>query len=224
MNTKRLLRCAILFSGRGSNLHAIANAVSLNQLPIAIVAAVTDRPASGGLKYALEYALPTWIIDPKQYKESKLYEQQLATTMDNGHVDLIILAGFMRILSGEFVTRYTGKIINLHPSLLPKYRGLNTHQHVIKNQDKVHGSSVHVVTPELDAGPVIAQYQMSVYPADTAIQLAERLMPHEHRLLLAVIALFTSRDVTVSEHTIRIDQHPLNEPLLLDRDIHWSIR
>lgn len=219
--TGQRMRCAILFSGRGSNLNAIAAAEKTGHLDIDIVAAITDRPTSPGIHHALEYALPVWIIDPKQYTEPGHFEQRLASAIDGSEADLIVMAGFMRILSDAFVQRYAGRMINLHPSLLPKYRGLNTHTRVLENSDTIHGASVHIVTPELDAGPVIAQYQMPVLAADTAASLAERLAPHEHRLLLAVIALFSTDSVSVSGNDIKVKQNTLTKPLLLDQDINW---
>lgn len=222
MSDNQRLRCAVLFSGRGSNLNAIAEAVRRQQLAIDIAAAITNQPASVGLQHALTHALPIWIIDPKQYTEKQSYEQRLAAAIDSSNADLIILAGFMRILSSAFVERYTGRLINLHPSLLPKYRGLDTHQRALDNHDSQHGASVHFVTPELDAGPVIAHYCMAIDAEDDALSLAQRLAPHEHRLLLAVIALFASASVSVSNDILCIDDQPLVKPLLLDQTIHWN--
>ena len=212
----------VLFSGRGGNLQAIASAIAAGQLNARIIAAISNRPSAAGLRHALAHRLPTHIIDHQLATDLQHCEQQLQHCIDTYAPDLIILAGFMRVLSPDFVQHYHGRIINLHPSLLPKYQGLNTHQRALDNGDDNHGASVHFVTPELDGGPVIANFTLSINNKDTATTLANRLAPQEHRLLLAVIALFSRHAIQLRNQTIYFDDQPLTCPLQLDSEIHWS--
>lgn len=215
------LSVAILFSGRGGNLHSLAAAIEQQQLNIRIRCAISNRPQAAGLRHAMHYALPTHIIDHREYQHKNAFEHALSKAIDAEPIDLIIMAGFMRVLSAEFVQRYSGKIINLHPSLLPKYRGLDTHQRALTAGDNEHGASVHLVEPELDNGPVIAQYRLPIEHNDTAQSLAERLAPHEHRLLQVVTALFAARVIQVDYNQITLNGQRLKQPLLLDRDLVW---
>ncbi len=217
------LPVAVLFSGQGTNLKTLAQAAANQQLNIAIRCAICNKPTAQGIQHALTHGLQTHIIDHRQYPDKPAFEQDLANALDAAQVELIILAGFMRILSAGFVQRFSGKMINLHPSLLPRHRGLDTHQRALAAGDREHGSSIHLVVPELDNGPVIAQYRMPIAPHDTPISLAQRLAPHEHRLLQAVIALFTQCAIQVKSRQVMFNGQALRQPLLLDQNISWPI-
>lgn len=217
------LSVAVLISGRGSNLEALAMAAANQQLNIQIQAVISNRPAAAGIRHAQHYGLKTHIIDHRLYADKTAFEHNLTHAIDAADVELIILAGFMRVLSSDFVQQYTGKIINLHPSLLPKYPGLDTHHRVLEAGDSEHGASVHLVEPELDSGPVIAQYRMPVNHGDSAQTLAQRLAPHEHRLLQAVTALFAAGAIQVESGQINFKNQPLLAPLILDQGLNLTL-
>ncbi len=217
------LPVAVLFSGRGGNLKAMALSAENGQLNIAIRCVVCNQPSAPGITHALSHHLLTHVIDHRQYSDRQAFESRLMEALDNAQVELIILAGFMRVLSDDFVNHFAGKMINLHPSLLPKYRGLDTYSRALAAGDRQHGSSVHLVEPELDNGPVIAQYRLPIKSGDTPESLAQRLAPHEHRLLQAVIALFADRAIQVKSRQVMFNGQPLRQALLLDHDIHWPI-
>jgi len=217
------LPVAILFSGRGSNLKALTQSTINGQLNLDIRCVICNHPSAAGIQHAIDHGLPLHIIDHRQYSDKVAFEQGLHHTLLAAGVELIILAGFMRILSADFVDHFAGKIINLHPSLLPKYRGLNTHHRALTNGDKQHGSSVHLVESELDNGVVIAQYKMPIQADDTPETLAQRLAPQENRLLQAVTALFARGDIQVESQQVMLNNQPLNQVLLLDQTIHWPI-
>ncbi len=219
MPTHPPLSVAVLFSSRGGNLQALARSASSGNLNIHIRGTICNRPSAAGIRHALHYALPLHIIDHRQYSDRAGFERDLMRALDASQVELVILAGFMRILSDTLVMRYAGRMINLHPSLLPKYRGLNTHQRALDAGDRIHGASVHLVVPELDNGPVIAQYRMAIQANDDAATLAERLAPHEHRLLQTVTELFAQRALQVKSDKVIHAGQPLPGPLQLDHDL-----
>jgi len=175
-------KIVILISGRGSNMMSIVNAMQHDDLAIKISAIISNRPNAAGLKFAQQAGLDTAVIDHKHFQTRELFDQALAQKIDDYSPDLVVLAGFMRILTSEFVEHFAGQLINIHPSLLPKYKGLNTHQRAIDAGDKQHGASVHFVTPELDDGPVILQKSVPIFEHDTADTLAARVLTTEHLL------------------------------------------
>lgn len=177
INTKPLIKIVVCFSGRGSHLRNILN----NQgTTYQVIGVICNNHVALGLEYAYQYKIPTVIIR----KNDSIYPFVKAFVPD-----LIVLAGYMKILSGPVLDEYT--IINVHPSLLPKYKGLRTHEQVLYNKDSVHGATVHLVTEELDAGKILAQQTIPVYNSDTAESLAERLLPVEHQLYLDVIQSYS---------------------------------
>lgn len=210
------LSCVVLISGRGGNLKALIQARETLNLDIRGV--VCNRPRAVGIKWAEQANIPCHMIDHTQHSSRDTFDQEMARHIDSHQPQLIILAGFMRILSDTFVNRYLGKMINLHPSLLPLYPGLHTHQRALNNQDTHHGASIHFVTCELDGGPVISQVTLTIDQDDTAESLAQRLIPREHALLLATVELFTRKRVEWQTRGIKVDQQWLNHPLQLDRD------
>ncbi|MUJ18672.1 phosphoribosylglycinamide formyltransferase [Aliivibrio fischeri] len=170
----------VLVSGNGSNLQAFIDACG-NKIPNARIAAVISNKSDAyGLQRAIDADINVHSLNAKAYDSRELYDDALATLIDLHKPDVIILAGFMRILSEAFVTRYQGKMLNIHPSLLPKYTGLHTHQRAIDAGDKEHGTSVHFVTPELDGGPVILQAKVPIFEHDNAEDVASRVQAQEH--------------------------------------------
>ncbi len=182
----------ILISGRGSNMISIVNAVNDGSLDVNIAAIISNRPDAAGLDFAQQQGIYNAVIDHKQFESREEFDQALAKEVDQLSPDIVVLAGFMRILTAEFVEHYAGKLINIHPSLLPKFKGLNTHQRAIDAGEKEHGASVHLVTPELDDGPVILQARVPVLEGDDAATLAARVLEQEHKLYPAAIKKLVS--------------------------------
>jgi phosphoribosylglycinamide formyltransferase-1 len=188
MSAAAPLKIAILISGRGSNMAAIASAVVHGLLRVQIVGVIADRPDAAGLAIAADRGLPTAIIDAKALGSRAAFEAALAADLAERGTDLIVLAGFMRILSPEFTALFAGRILNIHPALLPAYPGLHTHARVLQAGEARHGASVHFVTAELDGGPVVLQAQVPVLPGDSEAALAARVLVLEHRLYPQAIA------------------------------------
>lgn len=172
----------ILISGRGSNMISIIEAVESGTLAVNISAVISNRPDAAGIDYARKAGTTTQVVDHKAFDSRQSFDQALAKTIDQYKPDLVVLAGFMRILTAEFVNHFKDRLINIHPALLPKFKGLNTHQRAIDAGEKEHGASVHIVTPELDDGPVVLQARVPVLADDTAETLADRVLKQEHKL------------------------------------------
>lgn len=177
----------ILISGRGSNMKSIVEAKNNGELDINIAAIISNRPDAAGLEYAEQQGIATSVIDHKTFESRESFDNALAALIDSYSPNLVVLAGFMRILTADFVEHYSQRLINIHPSLLPKFKGLDTHQRAIEAGEAEHGASVHFVTPELDDGPVISQAKVPVMPDDTASTLAARVLVEEHKLYPAAI-------------------------------------
>jgi len=186
MTTVAPARIAVLISGRGSNMQALAAAQG-DAYRIVLVA--SDRPDAAGLAWAREQGLPTFALSPKGIGKPA-YEAEVDRALREAGAERIALAGYMRLLSDAFVARWRGRIINIHPSLLPKYKGLDTHARAIAAGDPVAGCSVHVVTEELDAGTVLGRAEVPIHPDDTADTLAARVLAAEHRLYPTVLKEF----------------------------------
>jgi phosphoribosylglycinamide formyltransferase-1 len=212
VSEKDLPRLLVLLSGRGSNFRAIQDAIDGGRLEARIAAVISDRAKAPGLELAAEF-------DRSRFADRKQFESSLATAIAGFAPRYLVLAGFMRVLSADFVNRHLGRLINIHPSLLPRHRGLDTHRRVLEAGEGEHGASVHFVTPALDAGPVISRVRIEVGAEDTPFTLAERLLPLEHRLYTATLALLLKRRVELSHETIFIDDRALERPLQLDRDL-----
>jgi phosphoribosylglycinamide formyltransferase 1 len=187
-------RIAVLISGRGSNMAALLYASKLPDCPYEIVLVASDKSDAAGLKLAEAEGVQTYAA-PAGLKKAELFAT-LADALDGFGAELIALAGFMRILPAEFVERWAGRIVNIHPSLLPKYKGLDTHARALEAKDLVAGCSVHIVTPELDDGPVLGQVEVAVLPGDTPDTLAARVLIAEHQLYPRALAEFVTRDRT----------------------------
>lgn len=183
----KLLPIVVLISGRGSNLQAIIDAADPL---VAIKAVISNRPEAKGLAYAQAANIETQIIDHKKFTDRVAFDKALQQCIDNYQPRLVVLAGFMRILTDAFVKHYQGRLLNIHPSLLPKFTGLNTHERALAEGVKEHGASVHFVTATLDSGPVILQAKVPVLPTDNATTLANRVLAVEHRIYPQVIHWF----------------------------------
>lgn len=208
-------KVAVLVSGRGSNLAALLAARERDELPVDFVLVGSDKAHAPALRLAEEAGIPTVALDPRSYPDRRAFDLDLFSHITASGADLLVLAGFMRILDGDALRPWVGRIINIHPSLLPKYRGLHTHRRALEAGDREHGASVHFVTAELDGGPVIAQARMTIGPGDDEQGLADRLLPLEHRLLPAVLVLLANGRLQWLEQGPRFDGQPLVAPLLL---------
>lgn len=184
-------RIVVMISGSGSNLQTLIEQIHLTDVDAQIVGVIANKPDAYGLTRAENAGIANLCIDSSLYANDRVaYDQLLISTIEQYQPDLIVLAGFMRILTDEFVTHYLGQLINIHPSLLPKYKGLNTHQRAIDNGDSEHGVSVHFVTPELDDGPVILQAKVPIFADDDADMLAQRVQVQEHHIYPLVVKWF----------------------------------
>ena len=175
-------KIVILISGSGSNMQSIVKAVKSGDLPASIAAVISNRPDAAGLDFAAQANIPTAVIDHKQFDSREAFDAALAAEIDKYQPKFVVLAGFMRILTAGFVDHYAGRLINIHPSLLPKFKGLDTHQRAIDAGEKEHGATVHFVTAKLDDGPVILQAKVPVLADDSAETLASRVLEQEHQL------------------------------------------
>lgn len=211
-------RIAVLVSGRGSNLRALIDARRQRHFDGEIVGVFSDKATAPALQLAREAGIATQALAARDYYDRLAFDEAMFERIDAIQPGLIVCAGYMRIISAEVVERYVGRMINIHPSLLPSYQGLHTHERVLRAGDRVHGASVHFVTPELDGGPVIAQARIDVEKGDTAETLARRLLPLEHRLLAAVVDLYCRRDVMVTPFGVAVDGHLIDAPLRLNAD------
>lgn len=209
-------RIAVLVSGRGSNLQALLDAIAGGRLDADVVGVFSDRPTAPALQRV--HASLRWSRDARAYARRSDFDDALAAAVAGARPDWIVCAGYMRILGDAFIERFAGRILNIHPSLLPLYRGLRTHARALEAGDREHGASVHFVVPELDAGAVIAQARIPVRPGDTPERLAERLLPQEHRLLVAVLRLCIAGRVAERGDVVTLDGHALFTPLQLDSD------
>lgn len=219
MNTNHRHRLIVLLSGRGSNYRALRQAQTDGQLPGEIVAVLSDRSDAAGLALARSDGVDAICIERQRYPDRTSFEQALGVAIGSCDAHWIVLAGFMRVLSTEFVQAHAGRMVNIHPSLLPRHRGLHTHRRVLEAGESEHGASVHFVTPELDGGPVISRVLMPVEANDTPERLAERLLPLEHRLLPATMALLLTEPVEVRDEGIYLQDHRLAQPLELGLDL-----
>ncbi|MAX52275.1 MAG: phosphoribosylglycinamide formyltransferase [Methylophaga sp.] len=187
MSNENKTRLVILISGRGSNMRSIIEAIDAQQIDATVSAVISNRPDAAGLDYAKAQSIATAVVDHKTFSDRDSFDKALAERIDDYKPDFVILAGFMRILTSGFVEHYRNKLINIHPSLLPKFKGLNTHQRAIDAGEKEHGASVHFVTAELDDGPVIMQAKVNILADDSAESLAARVLEQEHQLYPAAI-------------------------------------
>jgi formyltetrahydrofolate-dependent phosphoribosylglycinamide formyltransferase (EC 2.1.2.2) len=195
----------VLISGSGSNLQAIIDQQRLGSINIDIKAVISNKSAVQGLQRAANNGIATAVIDHKQFDSREAFDKSLRDLIDGYNPGLVVLAGFMRILTPEFTNHYRGRMLNIHPSLLPKYQGLNTHQRALDAGDNEHGVSVHFVTAELDGGPVIKQARVPILDNDTADKLAARVLKEEHVLYPCVIGWFADGRLTMENGAAKLD-------------------
>lgn len=203
------LPIAILISGSGSNLQAIIDAAK-NGLPVDIRLVISNRADAYGLERARQAGIRTAVVHHQDYKSRTGFDAQLAGLITESGAELVVLAGFMRILSDEFVHRFEGRLMNIHPSLLPKYRGLDTHARAISAGEESHGASVHFVVCELDAGPVIIQARVPVLPDDTPDRLAARVLEQEHIIYPRAIRWFAEGRLQLHAGQAILDGRPIS--------------
>jgi len=208
------LPIVVLISGAGSNLRAIARQAADGTVPVEIRAVVSDRPESGGLAWAAARGIPTVALSPRDYPDRAAFDRALADAVAHFAPGLVVLAGFMRILGDGFVERYAGRLLNIHPSLLPKYRGLHTHRRALEAGDREHGASVHFVTRELDGGPVVLQARVPVHDGDDAATLAARVLEQEHVIYPQCIAWFATGRLCMRDGSVFLDGKRLQAPLV----------
>jgi phosphoribosylglycinamide formyltransferase 1 len=208
------LELAILISGRGSNMVAIARACLAGQINARVRIVISDRPGVAGLAAARELGIEALTVPWPGAADKEGFERALGEALDARRPQLIVLAGFMRILSPQFVARYAGRMLNIHPSLLPKYTGLHTHRRALEALDREHGASVHFVTAELDGGPVVLQSKVPVLPGDTEAALAARVQGAEHILYPQVIGMVADGRLAWGEGRPTLDGKTLDVPLV----------
>ena len=207
------LRIAVLASGRGSNLRALLDAGKRGELTIDVVGVFSDRPGCPALVVASEAGIPIFARRPSDFASRSQYDEAIFSRIAAVQPDLIVCAGYMRLISDAAVSRFKGKLINIHPSLLPKYPGLHTHARALAAGDREHGASVHCVIPELDAGAVIAQVRIPVLEGDEPESLSNRLLEREHQLLVQTVKAIADGDLDISGNQPRWHGVPINTPL-----------
>jgi phosphoribosylglycinamide formyltransferase-1 len=208
-------RIAVLVSGRGSNLQALIDAIAADVLDAQIVGVFSDKPDAVALQRAQAAAIPTQAIEPRRFDSRAAFDEQLFTCIDKLAPDLIVCAGYMRLISPRAVDARRGRLINVHPSLLPAFKGLRTHAQALAAGASMHGASVHYVTPDLDGGPVIAQCEVPVRPDDDAESLARRVLSREHPLLIGTLGLIVTGRIALVDGAVQLDGVPLPIPLQL---------
>ena len=213
------LPIVILISGRGSNMQAILEQAKQGLLPVDIRAVISNKPDAAGLETAAAAGISTECIDHRAFDDRDAYDRALRSAIDRYQPALVVLAGFMRILTAEFVRHFQGRLINIHPSLLPAFRGLNTHQRALDAGAKEHGASVHFVTEELDGGPLIAQTSVPVLAEDTAETLAARVLQAEHSLYPAAIGWFAAGRLRLQAGAAYLDDQPLTQAVQFDSTV-----
>lgn len=202
-------RLVVLISGGGSNLQTLLDGCQNGDIPAEVVAVIANKADAFGLQRAKQAGVATAVIDHRDYQDRTTFDAALAECIDEFKPDLVVLAGFMRILTAGFVERYQGRMLNVHPSLLPKYPGLHTHQRALEAGDDQAGATVHFVTAELDGGPPIAQAAVPIVPGDDASSLAKRVLAQEHILYPTVVRWFAEGRLTLVNNQAVLDGEPL---------------
>lgn len=202
-------RIVVLISGSGTNLQAIIDAVEQDNLPVKICAVISNIDGVGGLDRAANHNIPAFVLSHKSFPDRESFDERLMEIIDSQGPDLVVLAGFMRILTPAFTEHYRGKMFNIHPSLLPKYQGLNTHQRALDAGDSEHGVSVHFVTAELDGGPLVMQARVAIEEADSAESLAKKVQQQEHLIYPLAIRWFAEGRIQMQGSECLLDGEPL---------------
>lgn len=214
-DTAKRTRLVVLISGSGSNLQAIIDAQQSAFYPAEIVAVISNKAGVKGLQRAESAGIPTRVLSHQSFDSRESYDSELAALIDSYTPDIIALAGFMRILTPGFVEKYQGRMLNIHPSLLPAHKGLDTHQQVLDAAETRHGATVHFVTADLDSGPLIIQAELSVENADNAETLAARVLEKEHVIYPLAIAWLAQGLVEISENRVKFAEKILESPVRL---------
>ena len=196
----------ILISGRGSNMEAVVRAARSEGWPARVSAVISNRADAGGLAFAQAHGIPTAVVPSKNYPDRASFDAALQHEIDRFAPDLVVLAGFMRILTAPLVAHYEGRMLNIHPSLLPAHPGLDTHRKCLEAGEREHGATVHFVTAELDHGPMVAQARVPVLPGDTEASLAARVLLEEHKLYPYAVRLFIEDRLSIEQGDVRIAQ------------------
>lgn len=207
-----------MISGSGTNLQAIIDAVNHGQINATVSAVISNRADANGLQRAQRAKITTEIIEQKEYQDRASYDEALISNIDKYNPDLIVLAGFMRIFSDRFISHYQDAILNIHPSLLPEFKGLHTHRRVLDSSTQIHGASVHFVSNELDSGPVVIQAEVPVLADDTEESLARRVLQQEHIIYPMAIAWFIDGRLKISGNKVLLDNNALQRPALWKAD------
>jgi phosphoribosylglycinamide formyltransferase-1 len=203
-------RVAVLISGRGSNMAALIEAAKATDYPAEIVLVASNRPHAGGLQTARAAGIATSVVDHTQYgKDREAFERALQSVLETHRIDIICLAGFMRLLTSRFVEQWQDRLLNIHPALLPAFKGLDTHKRALEAGAKTHGATVHFVVPEMDAGPIIAQGAVTVRADDTEASLAARVLAVEHKIYPLALKLVAEGRVRVENGRCFIDGKPV---------------
>jgi len=210
----RRLPIVVLISGNGSNLRAIVAHARSGALPVDVRAVISDKAEAPGLAWAASAGLTTVALPARDFPDRAAFDRALADQVAQFDPALVVLAGFMRILGTEFVDRFAGRLLNIHPSLLPQYRGLHTHRRALAAGDRVHGASVHFVTRELDGGPVVLQAEVPVRADDDEGTLAARVLAAEHRIYPECIGWFATGRLQLRDDVVHLDGRPLEAPVL----------
>jgi len=211
-------RLAVLASGEGSNLQALLDAGERGNLPGEITLVISDRDGAGALQRARTAGIQALHLPPQAHPSRGDYDRLLARSLADHGTDLVVLAGFMRILSDELVQSFAGRMLNIHPSLLPRHRGLHTHRRVLEAREAVHGATVHFVVPELDAGPAVLQYRCAVRPWDNEASLAASVRRGEHLIYPIAVKWFCQGRLRCRDDHVLLDDQPLRAPAVLTRD------
>ncbi|MGL5421362.1 MAG: phosphoribosylglycinamide formyltransferase [Serratia fonticola] len=203
-------KIVVLVSGQGSNLQALIDACQQGRIAATIVAVFSNNAQAYGLQRAEEAGIAAQALDAKSFADREAFDAALAQAIDQYQPDLVVLAGYMRILSNVFVQRYAGRMLNIHPSLLPKYPGLHTHRQAIDNGDAEHGTSVHFVTEQLDGGPVILQAKVPIFPGDEEDEVIERVQTQEHTIYPLVVSWFIEGRLAMRDNAAWLDGERLS--------------
>lgn len=213
---------AVLASGRGSNLAALLAGRAAGTLPVDFALVGGDKANAPALRNAEAHGIATLALDPRGYPDRRAFDEALFAKIAASGARLVVLAGYMRIIDAAVTAQWSGRIINIHPSLLPKYRGLHTHRRALKNSDAAHGASVHFVSAELDGGPVVAQTHIDIRADDTEESLAARLLPREHELLVACVDAIARGRISERDGSVLFEGEPIAEPLRLNATGHLT--
>lgn len=209
----KTLRLAVLISGNGSNLQAIIDAIEAGRLDAEIVVVISNEPDARGLERATRHGLAARVVDHRDFTDREAYDDALRECLESFAPDYILLAGFMRILGAKFVAAFADRILNIHPSLLPAYKGLDTHQRALANNETEHGVSIHLVNAELDDGPIILQASYPIEPGDSAIDLQQKGHRLEHLMYPRVIGWLGDGKLKINNGQVLYEQAPLETPL-----------